>query len=201
MFYTIYSREFNMKRIHLFIYCVLVLMFYAAGCSDKEDKVTLNGAWSAYSGKHYQTALKEFKKLILTEDSMQAYCGAGWSSLRLGWLDPANQYFIHTSSMDNDAVAGWAFTYWGLNQPTEALNKADFALFMDPAYVFDKDTRIDYKDLIWIQASSYLQLQNYTSCLDKIKLLDTAYTANVSDPNIAQILFLKLQSLGSATGL
>jgi hypothetical protein len=97
-----------------------------------------------------------------------------------------------------DGYAGWSFTSWALNQPQTALERATFVLFKEPNYVFSQDTRIKAEHLIWVQAASYLQLQNYSACLQKIQILAPSFSPDLNDPNIEDALLIKLEELGSA---
>ncbi len=184
-----------MKHItHKLLIIILACIFFQ-GC-DKDEKANLNTAWKYFSVSKYTKALTIFKKFTVKKDSLEAYAGAGWCELRLKNLSGAGLYFSRSGN-NPDGIAGWTFLLWAQEDLNGAISKANLVLTAEPEYVFSHDPRITYRDLIWIQAASYLQMGEYGQCYSKILLLDTGFTANLSDPLIANILLAKLQSLGN----
>lgn len=171
-----------------------------SGGGGGKDKVTLTKATDRFATGDYDQALSDFERLIATEGS-QAATGAGWCLIRLSSVARADSFFA-TTAADSipDAYAGWSFTSWALNDPNDAIAQAAFVLRKDADFHLGLDARVTKDNLIWIQASSYLQLANYTACYNKIKLLDGGYVYPTgTNAQIATALMQKLQSLGSAS--
>ncbi len=188
-----------MKRNRiLLILWVAVVTF--SGCSDKKDNgPTLKEANVLFTDGSYTEALEVYLDLI-PEQGSPARVGAGWCYLRLHQLSDASvQFTAAAADSIMDGFAGWSFVSWALDQPQNAINRANFVLSKQPGYVSTLDERIKAEHLVWIQAASYLQLQNYSVCLQKIQLLAPSFSPNLNDPNIEDILLVKLEELGNAS--
>lgn len=187
-----------MKKISLFFACIAVGILTSA-CSDKKESgPSLEDAVGLFADQDYEAALAMYINLIPKEGSA-ALVGAGWCYLRLHQLSDASVQFT-AAAADSivDGYAGWSFVSWALDQPQNAINRANFVLSKQPGYVSTLDDRIKAEHLIWVQAVSYLQLQNYSVCLQKIQLLAPSFSPDLNDPNIEDILLTKLEALGNA---
>lgn len=187
-----------MKKISLFFACIAVGILTSA-CSDKKESgPSLEDAVGLFADQDYEAALAMYINLIPKEGS-SARVGAGWCELRLHSYSDAVSYF-EAAAADSlpDGYAGWSFALWALDQPSPALQKASVVLTKQPNFTLSLDTKIKAEHLIWIQASCYLELVNYSLCLQKIQLLDASFSPNLNDPNIANILLTKLETLGNA---
>lgn len=188
---------------------VFVLVCCIASCreaDDPRDIVTadevLSAGWGQFESNDYAGALSAF--LVASSSySASAYVGAGWASLRLGQYQDALSYLsradIEYLSADeiNDRSAGLVFLLWGADRDTEALLQASQLNSRSPNYVFQHDETVDFKDIAYVEASIHWGQQNWTNCLNKIRIIDPSYTTSVSDPNIASILLAKLETLGA----
>ena len=174
------------------------LMMIMLACGGGGGK-SIAEADALFAAGDYSTALALYITFI-PKNGGEAQVGAGWCDLRLNSYAQADSFFA-AAAADSlpDGYAGWCFTSWALNSAQEAIDYAAFVLIKEPSYAFSLDSRVDKDHLIWIQAESYLELQNYQACIDKIILLDGGFTANASDPDIANILAAKLQTLGAAS--
>lgn len=183
-----------MRLLAIFL---IVLLSTIVACDSGKKEKSIEHYWRLFERGQYLESREGFLKLVDDEGS-DAYTGAGWSSLRLGDFEDADNYFSHVSSSDLAGQAGWAFTKWTINDPEGALEKAEIVLSSVPNYTFPHDTRIDRNDLIWIEAASYLQLGNNGMCLARIQALNPNFTVNLIDPAVEQMLLAELQRLGAA---
>ncbi len=182
---------------------ILLFAMLSLECSGSgDDKLNLDKANMAFQAGDYEDALSAYAGLIPTEGSV-ARVGAGWCELQLNDYVSASDYFSEASDDSLvDGYAGWAFSLWAQNNPGEVIAKIDWVLARAPQYVFTLDERIGANQLIWIQASCYLQLGNHVQCLLWIQKLDPAFSIDVNDvQNSPNLLLLKLQSLGNAVSL
>lgn len=182
-----------------YISLFIIFIFSAtAGCGAKvESKATTSKTWYLFAARDYEEALNYFVDLIPSQGS-PAIVGAGWCEIRLGHLSDAEAYFAQASPSDPDGLAGWSLASWGNDNVEVAITKANAVLQINAQYVFPRDHRVDYKDLIWIQAASYFQLHDYAECISKIGLLDPNFSADPNSAGIDHVLLIKLQSLGAA---
>ncbi|MCB0832178.1 MAG: hypothetical protein KDC45_01810 [Bacteroidetes bacterium] len=181
-------------KVAIALFTVLTI----AGCDKESRHVTLARAERDFTEGHYHAALDAFVDLIPTQ-GIPATIGAGWCEVRLGDYNSAANYFEQVSSDSMvDANAGWAFALWGLNDPAGAIQKSDVALTLDPDFVLSLDPRVTASTLHWVVAASYLQLSDYIKCIESIQKLEPSFAPNPADPNIANILLAKLESLGGA---
>jgi hypothetical protein len=170
------------------------------GCSGGGggDKDPLAEANDFFTAKNYAAALTAYLDAVASEGA-PANVGAGWCYLRLQDYTNANTQFT-TAAGDSliDGYAGWAIVKWVQNEPEAVVDYVDLVVGQDANYIFALDTRVTAGALIYIQASAYLELEDYAMCLAKIQLLAPGYTADLNDPNIEDILLAKLTELGAA---
>jgi hypothetical protein len=176
------------------------MMIFAAGaigCSDNpappEDPVTLSDAWKLFEQGKYGEARKAFADLV-PSDGAKAQEGLGWSYLRLENMPSADAAF-NSSGGRVDAVVGWTFVKWALEQYGDVITMADTVLNGDPNYSFLHDTTVDFKDLILHQADAHYHFADFTDCIEKIRQLDAGFNADPTDPDIEIILLTKLEAL------
>ncbi len=179
---------------------LLVLWLAACGGGGSSTKVTLNDANTQFAAGTFQAALDSYLQLIASEGSV-ARVGAGWCYIRLNDYINADAQFS-AAAADNlaDGYAGWSFTAWHNSQSQQVVDRVTFVLTASPTYVFSLDSRITKNSLIYVRASSYLQLLNYSACLTDIKVLDSGYAYVLTGNSIADAneLLAKLQALGVA---
>lgn len=188
-----------MKARNLVLWMSLLTWVISCGGGGGGDKDPLAEANDLFAVKNYAAALTAYLDAVASEGA-PANVGAGWCYLRLQDYTNANAQFT-TAAGDSliDGYAGWAIIKWVQNDPAAAVAYIDFVLGRDANYIFALDTRVTAGALIYIQASSYLELEDYAMCLAKIQVLSPGYTADLNDPNIEDILLAKLTELGAAS--
>ncbi|MBL7996739.1 hypothetical protein JNM05_15340 [bacterium] len=189
-----------MNRITWITAFFFALIIGCGGGGGGKEKLTLTEANDLFTAGTYGDALEAYADLISSEGA-PAIAGAAWCAIRLHNYAQADSFFTAagTVTLNADGYAGWSFANWALNNATDAITHANSALAASPTFTLSLDTRVTAAHLVWIQASSYLQLGNNTECFNKIKLLDTGYTMPTGTSfEIANALLLKLQSLGVA---
>lgn len=176
-----------------------LLFWVGCGGGGGGDKDPLDAANDLFAAKNYAAALVEYLDAVTTEGS-PANVGAGWCYLRLQDYANADAQFT-AAAADSliDGYAGWAIVKWVQNDPDAVVNYVDLVVGQDANYIFALDTRVTAGALIYIQASAYLELEDYAMCLATIQILDSGYTADLNDPNIEDILLAKLTDLGAAS--
>jgi len=184
-----------MKYIFMIAVSFMALSLSSCGSSTATEKpATIDDAWTSFESGDYAQALDDFKLLGTNE----AKVGIGWSALFLDSLNFAKQTFVSIAADQNiDANAGWALTLWAANDFTNCITKAAAVLSADANYKFQYYSQFTSTDLIWLQAASYFHLVNYSKCIEKIKLLDSSFSANPQDSDIEKILLDKLGALDS----
>ncbi len=184
-----------MKMIKsLFLVLVAMALASCGNATDSDTGPTIEEAWSQFEQGDYEKALETFEKL----NSAEATEGAGWSALFLDSLNFAEAKFKENAGEQrDDSNAGWSLALWTIGNYSKSVERADIVLANDPGYSFPHYSSFNADDLIWLQAASYYHLVNYSKCIEKIKMLDSSFSASVSDPDIARILLQKLEELDS----
>lgn len=178
------------------------LLAFIIGCGGGGggSKVTITKADNLFGDGDYQDAQEAYVELIASQGA-PAIAGAAWCSIRLNNYAQADSFFTAAAvTLNADGLAGWSFASWALNDPQDAIDHAAAALAATPAFTtLSIDTRVTDDNLIWIQASSYLQLGNYTECYNKIHVLDSGYAMPTGTVyQISTALLTKLTSMGVA---
>ena len=175
----------------------MALLCAAFGCgSGIEEPPAAPGladAWRLFEQGRFVEARSAFSNLV-SEHGAAAQEGLGWCELRMNNLANADDAFGESKERQ-DADAGWTFVKWALEEYSAAIAKADAVLTFSPRYSFAHDTSVNYRDLLLHQAFSYFHLADFTNCIAKIKLLDSSFDANPSDPGIETTLLTKLEQL------
>ncbi|MCK6541508.1 hypothetical protein L6Q79_02370 [bacterium] len=186
-----------MKTLSIRYLILLVSVFWITGCPSK-DETAIEKAQQLFEDGDYEEALSRYESLIATEGST-ARVGAGWSAMRLNDLNTANVYFSE-AALDSipDGYAGWSVTLWGSGSLLQSLDKTAFVLRKKPEFKLSLDRSVTHKDLIWVQASCYYQLGNYPGAVNRIQALDDTFAPNMEAANLAEVIALKLQALGTA---
>lgn len=168
-----------------------------SGGDSGGDKITLNSAADLFAADDYTNALAQYVSLIESEGA-QAQVGAGWCSIRLTNYATAAIYFSDASSANlADGNAGWSFVLWSQGNYSEAISKADLVIAAEPNWMLSLDPAVTKNHLIWIQAESYLELQDYANCSAKCQILDTSFAGSL-DP---VVLLQKVEELGGAMSI
>jgi hypothetical protein len=181
-----------MRQYALFLFALIGI-----GCGSAAAPTgTLTEAWALYTQNRYDEAYLAFQELV-PDDPTEANVGLGWCCIGLDSVSRAGNFFSLASAttVTNDAYAGWSAVLWTQKDFQGCIDKTAVVLSNDPNFVFSHRPSVDFRDLIWYQASSYLHLSQYAQCLVQIQKLDSIFSANLSDANIADILATKLESL------
>ncbi|MBL7959682.1 hypothetical protein JNL27_05515 [bacterium] len=191
-----------MNKVILFMTVLTFAVVAGCGGGGGGSKVTITKADNLFDDGDYQDAQDAYVSLIASEGA-PAIAGAAWCSIRLHNYAQADSFFSAAGvTLNADGLAGWSFASWALNDPQDALDHATAALAANPAFTtLSIDPLVTSNHLIWIQASSYLQLDNPTECYNKIHLLDAGFAMPTGNAQqIASALLTKLTSLGVAVG-
>lgn len=176
---------------------VVLCFIFACGGSGKNTSDPEKAGEKAFASGNYDEALDHFLDLADT-DPVAGYTGAGWSALRLHDYSDANTYFQNIAvSKSVDAYAGWSITGWALSDFSQAIQRADTVLSKNAGFVLTLDDGVTANDLILVQALCYYESNNFSATLQKIKILDSGFNADLNAPDIAQVLAVKLEQLSA----
>ncbi|HMV26449.1 MAG TPA: hypothetical protein PLH27_01910 [bacterium] len=174
---------------------ILLCLMTACGSGGTGNEDLSKEAQQAFAEGNYEDALNIFLSLAESEP-VTGYTGAGWSAVRLHDYANANVYFqTIAASNDADAYAGWSLTGWALSDFNSAIQRADTVLSKDADFVLKLDDGVAAADLILVQALCYYETNNFSMTLQKIKLIDSGFNADLNGSDIAQVLAAKLEQL------
>jgi tetratricopeptide (TPR) repeat protein len=178
-------------------FVLMAVAYWGCGGGGGGDKVSLTSAADLFAADDYTNALAQYVSLI-EEEGAPAQVGAGWCSIRLGNYATAATYFSDASPANlADGNAGWSFILWSQGNYSEAISKADLVLSANPNWMLSLDPTVTKNHLIWIQAESYLELQDYANCSAKCQVLDPSFVGSL-DP---VVLLQKVEALGAAMSI
>lgn len=165
------------------------------GCGGGGQSDPLADAWNHFTFGLYQEAHASFVSAVESGNN-EGYVGLGWVCIDLDSIPEADRYF-GLAAADNfvDGYAGWSAVLWARGNYTDCITKSDFVLQNEASYSFDFRPAVNYQDMIWYQASSYLHLNNFSQCLERIQELDGSYTTDINAINAGDELAAKLETL------
>ena len=158
--------------------------------------------WTAFRAGDYETAASSFiLALTLDASNADAHNGLGWSLTNLGNLQNALTSF--DTAIDNglasaDALAGKTIILRD-RRPVDhsaTIDAATATLVKDQDWVFEHDTRLDWRDVRLVLAQSYFAIGEYDIVNDQIELLGGT-RQDPASPNYVLGLLTELQALGS----
>jgi hypothetical protein len=181
------------------------LSLIVMSCGDDAVPTSLvDEGWTFWKDGFYAQAHAKFSEAALS-DAEEGLNGLGWTTLKMDSLSQSEIYFVGSAvsgvAGDTlvDAMVGLAMVAWQQGDYAISLQAANYVLRTEPNYIFEHDPSITKDDIILAKAYDQYHLLQYAGCITTIQQLDAAFTANVSDPVIAQILINKLNLL-SGTG-
>lgn len=174
------------------------LSLIVMSCGTTET-VPLDEGWTLWESGSYAEAHAKFVEASGTE----GLNGLGWTTLKMDSLTQSEGYFavaaVGGTDTLTDAAAGLALVAWQQGDHAISLEAANYVLRTEPNYIFTHDPSITKDDILLAKAYDEYHLLQYANCIASIQKLDAAFTPNVNDPTIAQILITKLNLL-SGTG-
>jgi hypothetical protein len=183
-----------MKRIKIVLLGFLMGSIVSCG-GESTTADPLAEGWAFFESHQYSDAHVSFVTAVESGIN-EGYVGLGWICIDLDSIPQADRYFgLAAGDSLIDGYAGWSAVAWARGNYASSILKADFVLRNDPGYLFDHQSNIDHRDMIWYQASAYLHLGNYSQCLDRIQELDNSFNTDVNAVNAGDVLAAKLETL------
>lgn len=186
-----------MRRVTEILFITLAAFFMS--CGDETVVPALDEGWTAWENGLYATAHEKFTEA----GGVEGLNGLGWTTLKMDSLPKSQIYFalaaVGGSDTLTDAAAGLAIVAWQQANHDTSLMAANYVLRKAPNYIFTHDVTITKNTMLLAKAYDEYHLLQYANCITSIQQIDNAFTANVNDPAIAQILINKLNLL-SGTG-
>ncbi|MBT3847749.1 MAG: hypothetical protein HOA19_03460 [Candidatus Marinimicrobia bacterium] len=161
---------------------VICLVFFP-NCRGKivttEDELAEYG-WTMYESKDYIEARSWFADGIKKDTSYyDNYNGMGWTMGHLRLADSSVYYFEKLLTIDTtfdeilDIYAGLSFAHNALGNNTEARTYSNIFFgkqnpILDPDWVFDHNSKINYLDVRLILAVSEFRLALFENCQESI---------------------------------
>ncbi len=190
-----------MKLFKLFALISLFSMI-TISCGDDNP---LDAAWAKFEDQKYTAAHAEFTDLLSSEGSA-ALVGLGWTTLKMDSMTASDRYFDEAKDDSIvDGYAGWSFVMWVLSLDTtlSSTQKREYALSMiknaaftlrkESNYVFTHDRTVTDEDLRLHQAYGYFYLEDYSSCILKIR--EFPQEKNFPLTSTPQQILIKLEEL------
>ncbi len=162
--------------------------------------------WEAFERYDYASALEHFQAAIGRDAThSDALNGAGWSSGRLpGMMETAADYFARSLASDTteyDALGGWAFVEYSLEEWHSALNKADSLMHRRPRWMFLHEPTVDFHDIRLLAAKVHYNLGDFTASLDVIvTYLNPSFEADITTEAGRRELLEEIARLGQLYG-
>ncbi len=179
-----------MKKLTLLSLMTLLLL----SCDPASP---FDDGWALFEEKKYPEAVTEFTDRI--SDGNEAYVGLGWSSLKMDSIQDADDYFnqIATDSLA-DAYAGWMTVKWVQRDYVKVIEYGDVVLSKDEFYLFSHDNTANNEDILLHQAYAYYAMRNLSSCISKLRQVDSNFSGGINDPDIEQKILNAFTALGLA---
>ena len=183
---------FNMKKYFVYLMLISTFLFVFAGCkAGANDPETvdqyaqkISDGWTAFSQGNFSSAKSLFTEARISDSTKtDAYLGIAWCFLKLDSLENAVTHFNVASKMgltNADLNAGYAFALNASKQYQMSNTQAAIALNLSPNWVFAYQTSLNKSDLQLLQAQNYYQLGDFTNSLTFVRLINVAFSSDVS---------------------
>lgn len=89
------------------------------------------------------------------------------------------------SSTNLEIRSGMAFVYNGEKDYSTSVTFALSVIALNPNWAFSRDTTIDVADLRLLLAEDYFALEEYSSSLTQVVLLDSSFSASLDVSTVA----------------
>ncbi|GAB4344027.1 MAG: hypothetical protein Kow0037_32460 [Calditrichia bacterium] len=156
----------------------------AGGDDGKTPQQLVNEGWTAFESGDYTTAATRFNEALAQDNSLgEAHHGQGWVQARLGNPGEAVNHFLNAISQNAavpSATAGLAFIYNAQMQYANSNQRAGEVLSQNAQWVFEHDSRVDWRDLVILRAENYFALGQFAESLQEVKKLNSAFDSDVS---------------------
>jgi len=183
-----------MRKIHFFLLIGLGIFFLFAGCKkgtvtlEEEVQYTLEEliaqGWAAFEEGNYMAAKDKFYDAkMMNPLEKEVYSGLGWSYFKLDSLEQAAIEFNICACLSEptaDIAAGWAFTLNTMKEYASSTEKASAAIAIDSSWAFAHGLPLDAGDLHLLKAENYYLLGLFAESLLEVKILNPAFTADVT---------------------
>ncbi len=171
------------------------LSIVLTGCGGSTPSDPVADGWAFFSSGQFTDAHASFV-MGVEQGNREGYVGLGWICIDLDSIPEADRYFgLAAGDSLIDGFAGWSAVLSARGNYSGSILKADFVLRHDPSYTFIHRPTVNFQDMIWYQASAYLQMGNYAACLERIQELDSGFTTNVNAADAGDVLAVKLELL------
>ena len=140
--------------------------------------------WQAFAGKNYPGAVDKFvAALRLDASKVDAYNGEGWSYARENGLDSSAALFVRGWRRDSTNLqvnAGLAVVYNAQKDYSSSIARGAYVLQVQPQWSFGRDTSVNSFDLNILLAEGYFALADFSSSLARVKVLNPAFNADIT---------------------
>ena len=187
----------------LVAWCVIVVGCSGGG-SDPLDKtaaqLTAEG-WQAFSVKNYPLANSKFVEALARDANfIDANNGSGWANARLNALSAAAAAFSTgrgKAPANLEIITGLAFVENAQKNYASSIIDANAVLQANPNWIFSRDASVSSMDLHLLLAENYFAQANYTSSLQQVQLLNSAFSADPSTSGGQDAIARELERLRS----
>ena len=186
-----------MKKYFLPLVIILAIVFAGStGCkkSSTDSKPTeipeeITNGWNAFMSGDLDQAIIYFKQALANNpNSVLAPTGLGWAFARKGEVDSAYTYYSYGDDLNvtsYDLYAGMAFLELIIGEYNASIKHASSVVNNRPNWTFVYNSPaigldLDVKDLRLCLAQDYFWKGDFTSSLNQVKILNSAFTADVT---------------------
>jgi len=174
-----------------------VVASHFTGCDGKPVDWVKEG-WKSFEEGDYPSAITNFQQAITENASdAEAYNGLGWCYLFDDSLSKSITNFEASLSFENliDANAGVALALAELSDFSHAVTHASVVINASPSYVFSHHTSVDIKMIRLTKAKSAAALGDFTTALNEVKAIESAFDADPSTPEGQAAILQKIEEL------
>ena len=153
------------------------------GTEGKSAEELLKEGWTAFEAGKYKEAVEKFEGVVEKDASLwDGYNGLGWSKGRLGETGDAVTAFLNALGGNEgllSARAGLAFAYNAQGKYEKSNEQAEEVLEANGEWAFAHDSRVDWRDLVVLEAENWFALGEYGKSLAAVRRLNEDFTVEV----------------------
>lgn len=183
-----------MKNIKLTLLSIICLFFISCGDSALTASEATAAGWDSFESGDYEAAIDNFDEAIgIDASAIEAHVGKTFAYAFLGQVNlalAAAETGIEVNSQNADLQAASGFLKNAQSDFVASNVNMTTALNLNSNWAFARGVSLSVQDIHITMAQNYFNLENYQSCLNSLKQINSNYNFDI-DTDSGRALMLQ----------